>query len=142
MVLLFAGMSMATGSNTLTVSANVMGTCKFSSASSTLGFGGLDPTVGTNVSATSTTQFWCTKGVTLDAITADNGAHFAASRNMQDPVSLDLIPYTLSLTKDANPNTGPLAPRTLTISGTVLGIDYTSKTAGNYSDTVVLTITP
>jgi hypothetical protein len=142
-VLLLSGTAMAAGSNTLTVSASVSGTCKFSSTTSTLNFGALDPSVGTTVNGSTTTQFWCTKGVTTDAVAADNGVNFASGkRNMKDATSGDLIPYALTLTKDGNANTGPAAPRTLTIDGSVLGPDYTGKTAGNYADTVVLSITP
>ena len=61
---------------------------------------------------------------------------------MKDSVSGDVIPYTLTLVKDASDNTGPATPRTLTINGQVLGPDYTGKTAGSYIDTVTLTITP
>jgi len=143
MVLIFAGISHAAASNTLTVSATVAGTCKFSSATSTLNFGALDPSVGSNVNASGTTQFWCTKGVSTDAVAGDNGAHWSgSSRQMHDNVSGDNIPYSLSLTKDGNPNNGPASPRTLTISGTVLGTDYTGVSAGSYADTVTLTINP
>ncbi len=142
-VLLLSGTVMAAGNNTLTVSASVAGTCKFSSATSTLNFGALDPSVGTDVNGSGTTQFWCTKGVTTDAVSADNGLNFASGkRNMKDGTSGDLIPYTMTLTKDGNPNAGPTSPRTLTIGGQVLGADYTGKTAGSYADTVVLSISP
>lgn len=135
--------AMAADSNTLTVQANVVGTCKFSAPkTSLLDFGGLDPSVGTNVNGSTTTQFWCTKGVNTDAISAGNGLNFGAKRQMKDIVSGDLIPYTLALVKDANPNVGPATPRTLTINGQVLGTDYTAKTAGSYSDTVILDIIP
>lgn len=142
-ILAMAGSALAADSNTLTVSASVTGTCKFSSATSTLGFGALDPSLGTNVTGSTTTNFWCTKGVATDAITAGNGLNFASGkRQMKDSVSSDVIPYTLTLTKDGNANTGPASPRTLTIDGGVLGTDYTSKSAGSYSDTVVLNILP
>jgi spore coat protein U-like protein len=138
-----AGTGRAADSNTLTVTASVTPTCKFSSATSTLGFGALDPSVGTDVNASNTTQFWCTKGVTTDAVSAGNGLNFAAGkRGMRDTVSSDVIPYSLTLTKDANPNAGPTAPRTLTLAGTVLGTDYSGKAAGSYSDTVTITLTP
>lgn len=141
--LAMAGSAMAGGSNTLTVSASVTGTCKFSTGTSTLNFGSLDPSVGSDVNGSTTTQFWCTKGVTTDNITAGDGQHYAGGkRNMLDSVSNDLIPYTLTLAKDGNPNAGPSAPRTLTIGGTVAGSDYTGKSAGSYSDEVVLTINP
>lgn len=146
-MLAMAGTAMAADSNTLTVTASVTGTCKFSTPkTSTLDFGALDPSVGTNVNGSTTTQFWCTKGVTTDTISAGNGSHWeaevAAKRHMMDTVSGDFIPYSLTLTKDGNANAGPASPRTLTIAGQVLGTDYTAKTAGSYTDTVVLNITP
>ncbi len=141
-ILLLAGTAMASGTNTLTVTASVTGTCKFSSATSALNFGALDPSVGTNVNGSTTTQFWCTKGTT-ETLAADNGANYSGGkRNMKLTTGTDLIPYTLTLTPDGNANAGPGTPRTLTIGGQVLGTDYTGKTAGSYADTVVLSITP
>ena len=142
-VMVLGGVAMAADTNTLTVQASVTGTCKFSTGASTLNFGALDPSLATNPSATTTTQFWCTKGVSTDVIAAGNGLNFAGGkRQMKDAVSTDVIPYTLTLTKDGNSNTGPAAPRILTIDGSILNSDYTGKSAGSYSDTVVLSITP
>jgi spore coat protein U-like protein len=141
-ILAMAGAALAADSNNLTVQASVLGTCKFVSSTSTLDFGSLDPSVGTNVNGSTTTTFWCTKGVTSDVITAGNGNNYAGGkRQMIDSVSSDVIPYTLTLTP-AGVNAGPTSPRTLTIGGQVLGTDYTAKSAGSYSDTVVLNITP
>lgn len=140
--ILTAGSVLASGTNTLTVQASVTGTCKFSSATSTLNFGALDPSVGTNVNGSTTTQFWCTKGTT-ETLSAGQGSNWDGSkRNMKLATGTDLIPYTLTLTPDGSGNTGPGSPRTLTIGGQVLGTDYTGKTAGSYADTVVLNITP
>ena len=137
-----AGAAWAANSNTLTVSATVNGACKFSSLTSTLSFNPLDPSVGNNVTATTTTAFWCTKGV-AETISADLGTHASGgTRQMLDSVSGDLIPYTLSLTPDGNTNQGPGSPRTLTIGGGIQGTDYISKTPGTYSDTVLLQINP
>ncbi len=140
-LVLLTGVAFSADNNTLTVSATVTGTCKFSSATSSLSFGTLDPSVGGNVNASNTTQFWCTKGVT-ETVAAGNGAHYSGTSRQMIEAGGDLIPYSLALAKDANINQGPGSPRTLTISGTVLGTDYTGKTAGNYSDIVTLTITP
>lgn len=140
LVLVFAGMSLAADSNTLTVQANVLGTCKFSSATSLLDFLTLDPSNPVVVNVSATTKFWCTKGVTTDAITSDTGIHGAF--NMKHATLADLIPYTLTLTKDAAANTGPASPRTLTIAGSVAGAAYSGVSAGSYSDTVTLTINP
>jgi len=142
-VLAAGGAAWAAGSNTLTVQASVGGTCKFSTLTSTLDFGALDPSSAANGTGSTTTNFWCTKGVSTDTISAGNGAHYTGTKNaMLDSVSGDVIPYTLALTKDGLGNNGPGFPRTLTIDGTVLNADYIGKTAGNYSDTVTLTINP
>lgn len=143
-VFVTAGAAWAADTNTLTVRASVAGTCKFTAPkTSTLDFGPLDPSVGTDVSGSTTTTFWCTKGVTTDAVSAGAGLHLTGGKNaMQDPVSLDLIPYSLTLTKDALPNAGPAAPRTLTLAGNIIGTDYTGKSAGNYADTVTISINP
>jgi len=141
-VLAAGGAAWAADTNTLTVSASVTPTCKFSSTTSTLNFGALDPSVGGNVNGSTTTQFWCTKGVTTDDVTASLGQNPAGTvRQMRDSASTDLIPYSLTLTK-AGTNAGPASSRTLTIAGTVLAADYTAKSAGSYSDTVTLTISP
>ena len=133
----------ALDTNTLTVTASVTGTCVFNSGTSTLNFGALDPSNPVPVNGSTTTQFWCTRGVTTDLITADLGANPAgAIRQMRDSVSTDLIPYSLVLTPDGSTNQGPAFPRTLGISGTVLATDYTGKSAGNYTDTVTITLTP
>ncbi|HWS15057.1 MAG TPA: spore coat protein U domain-containing protein [Candidatus Methylomirabilis sp.] len=141
-LLALGGAAWAADSNTLTVQASVAPTCRFSSATSLLDFGALDPFTGPNVNISTTTNFWCTSGVVTDAIAAGNGANWSGtSRQMAGPGG-HLIPYSLGLLASAGPNLGPSAPRTLTISGGILGADYMTKNAGNYSDTVTLTITP
>jgi len=143
-VLAAGGAAWALDTNTLTVQASVTGTCKFQAPkTSTLNFGALDPSGG-DVTASTTTQFWCTKGVTLLPFTSGTGLNFAGGKNqMKDATSGDVIPYTIdSLNPDGSSNAGPGSPRTLTIAGTVLATDYTTKSAGSYSDTVTLTINP
>lgn len=138
-----AGMAMAQDTTNLTVQASVTGTCKFSGAPEALNFGPLDPSVGTNVIASTTTKFWCTKGVTTESFSAGNGSNWSGSkRQMKDTAvgGSDVIPYTLNLTPDGLANGGPGTLRTLTIDGGILGSDYTGKTASSYSDVVVLTI--
>jgi spore coat protein U-like protein len=141
-VLAAGGAAWALDTNTLTVSASVTGTCKFSTATSMLNFGALDPSTPVLVPGSSSTQFWCTKGVTTGAVTAGNGVNYlGTSRRMAGPGG-DFIPYSLTLTPDGNPNAGPGSPRTLTIAGTVLAAAYTGVSEGSYSDTVTLSITP
>ncbi|MDO8737506.1 spore coat protein U domain-containing protein [Candidatus Deferrimicrobium sp.] len=142
-VLAAGGAAWALDTNTLTVQASVLGTCKFSTATSTLNFGALDPSNPVLVNGSTTTQFWCTKGVATDLITANFGLNPAgAIRQMKDIAGADLIPYSLTLTPDGSTNQGPASPRTFGIGGSVLAADYTGKTAGSYADTVVLTLNP
>ncbi|HEU0265143.1 MAG TPA: spore coat protein U domain-containing protein, partial [Geobacterales bacterium] len=97
----------AADTNTLTVQATVLGTCKFSTGNSTLNFGNMDPSSGSATSASTTTQFWCTKGVGGETVTADTGLHFAGTnRNLLGPNN-DVIPYSLTLNKDGSANAGP-----------------------------------
>lgn len=144
--LLAAGL-MASGAgladtNTLTVSASVTGTCKFSSATSTLSFGALDPSSASDASTSNTTTYWCTKGVTAST-TAGDGSNFSGgSRRMAGPGPSDFIPYSLALVGGAQTGSGPATPLTLTIDGDIVNADYVNATAGSYSDTVTLTITP
>ena len=60
---------------------------------------------------------------------------------MIDIGSGDLIPYSLAFAGSGTP-AGPGSPLTLTITGNVLGTDYISKSAGGYSDTVLITLAP
>lgn len=133
----------AADNKNLNVTANVTGTCKFkSNTADTLAFGALDPSVGTNVNASTNVLYWCTKGVTTAAVTMGNGLnHDGSKRNMKDSASGDAIPYTLSVTLSGTPG-GPTVDLTAAVSGQVLGADYTAKAAGNYADTVVLTLNP
>jgi len=131
----------ALDTNTLTVTASVVGTCKFSAATSTLNFGALDPSTPVAVNGSTSPQFWCTKGVTTDVVTADLGGNAVAGvRQMKDTAGTDIIPYSLTLIPDGNPNAGPGSPRTLNITGTIPASSYSGVTASTYSDTVVLTI--
>ena len=142
LAVLAAGGAAWADTNTLTVQASVLGTCKFFSATSTLSFGALDPSVGTDVSGSTTTNYWCTKGVTA-LITPGFGEHrVGTTRQMIDIGSGDFIPYALTLTGDPGTSAGPGSLRTLTITGNVVGTDYISKSAGGYSDTVLISLTP
>lgn len=130
--------------NTVTVSANVVGTCRFVSPTSTLGFGGLDPSSGADANASATATFWCTRGAAY-SITDDDGLYETganANRMRHTTTSTEFIPYSISYTPATGTGSGPQTPITLNISGTVTFANYQNAAAGDYSDTVVLTITP
>lgn len=135
--------ALAQQTNTVTVSANVVGTCRFVSPTSTLGFGGLDPSSGTDANASATTTFWCTRGASY-SITDDDGLYESGTthRMRHASSSTEFIPYSFSYSPTTGTGTGPGTPITLNITGTVTFANYQNAEAGNYSDTVVLTITP
>lgn len=77
-------------------------------------------------------------------ISDDDGLHKTgpnANRMRHTTLVTEYIPYTFSL----NPTSGTVPKnevQTLTISGTVNGINYQDAVTGNYSDTVVITLEP
>ena len=135
-----AGVVMAGGTATVAVSGNVVGTCKFNSGGS-ISFT-LDPATGGDVNGTVTQpEFWCTKNATY-AISDDNGLNESGTTHrMKHLTEADLIPYTFTYTA-SGPGGGKSSPITMNIASTVVEADYVNASAGSYSDTVTLTITP
>ena len=147
---------LAGDSATVNVTATVLGHCKFipNSPTTTLAFGNLDPTVGTNKDATTSLNFKCSKGVTY-TIQANDGSNADGPTNRMTN-GTDFIPYTFCYTTDTTPitpcnsDTSPVTGTglgggttvTLNISGTVLGADYINVSPGSYSDTVTVTLSP
>lgn len=142
-VLVPAGNAMANDTATVTVTANVVGTCKFSVAAGAVSFGNLDPSVANDVNGTVVQpQFWCTKGASY-TISDDNGANESGTthRMVHGSTATEFIPYSFSYTTTGLGN-GPQDKVTMDIVAQVLGTDYAGALAGAYSDTVTLTITP
>lgn len=136
-------------SNSVSVSAVILSksNCRFDNpTTANLDFGTLDPLIPADVSVSATLSFTCrgSSKVATYLISGDDGLHESApgSPRMQhttDPSAF--LPYLLTL----SPTSGS-APKnvaqTLTVKGTVLGSDYQSAIAGNYSDTVTISIQP
>jgi spore coat protein U-like protein len=141
-LVLVTGVAFAADSNTLTVQASVTGTCKFSSGTSTLDFGALDPNSASDGAANTSVNFWCTKNANY-TVSANNGAHFGSgSRRMQGPTAADLIPYGLSYSPSTGTGSGKTTAIALALTGSILNADYVNAAVGSYSDTVTLSITP
>ncbi len=138
---LTSGVVLAADSTTVAVSANVVGTCRFITGG-TMAFGSLDPNSGSDVNATASPTFWCTKGAAY-TITDDDGLHKSGTTHrMQHATTLtEFIPYTFTYTS-TGAGQGRTSPITLTISGTVAYADYRNSASGDYADTVTLTIAP
>lgn len=133
----------AADTSNLNVSANVVGTCKFT-ATPDAAFGTLDPAVGSDVTATSAVQFWCTKNAAY-TLGVGNGANFntaGATRQLRGPTAADLIPYAITPQSSTGQGLGRSAPVTVTLTGSVLGANYVNAAVGTYTDVVQLTIAP
>ncbi len=145
--LVMASTAQAAGIN-LSVSATVVSNsnCRFNTATSTLAFGTLDPGSPSDKTVNTTTTFRCggTAPIAAYAITHDSGRYETgpnAPRMRHATVTTEYLPYTIAL----SPTNGTVprnTNRTLTITGTVKGTDYAGARAGNFADTVVITITP
>ncbi len=127
----------AADTTTVTVSATVVGTCRFNSGG-TLDFGTLS-TGDVTTNASTQPQFWCTQNVSY-TITDDDGLNeVGTTHRMTD--GTNFIPYTFTYTATGT-GAGASSPITMDIQGTVLESDYTAVPAGTYSDTVTLSINP
>lgn len=141
-------------SNSVSVTATVVsrGECWFTSETSALNFGNLDPSNPVDVNASTSVIFRCRRGffifwfpVTF-FIGDDDGLYETgtnANRMQHSTVTTEFLPYSFSLNPTSGTVTGnPSINRTLNITGTVRGVDYQDATMGNYSDTVVVSIEP
>lgn len=134
------GSVVAGDTTTVSVSASVTGTCKFISGG-TISYT-LDPSAGGNVSGTvSQPTFWCTKGSSY-TITDDNGINKSGTTYRMKHATLgEYIPYSFTYTSTGT-GSGKGTTLTMNIGSQVLGTDYVNASAGNYADTVTLTVNP
>ena len=139
------GVASAVDTATVTVSAIIPDTCRFTSPAASLALGVLDQATPPPVSASTNLSFWCTNGASY-AITDDDGLYeTGANANRMRSTALavpEFIPYTLTYNPNAGTGLGPASPIALTITGGVGAGTYASNTADVYNDTVTLTINP
>lgn len=120
------------------------GSCAFQAKGLALSFGTLDPSSGVTVTAPAAAatlnadQAGDCRRVTM-VFSADNGLHFNGSRRMSN--GTDTIPYSLTLPAS---QTAPGNNKYIrfVISGTVQPSAYQNASAGQYSDSVTITVTP
>ncbi len=140
-ILGLSGLATAGDTATVSVTATVVGTCKFNAGAKTVSFS-LDPATGGNVSGTvSQPQFWCTNGASY-TISDDDGLYESGTTHrVKHALLTDYIPYSFTYAASGT-GTGKNTPITMNIVSTINEADYLDASAGNYSDTVTLTITP
>lgn len=142
------GLASAADTQALTVSATISGVCKFFSSAQTLSFGtAIDPSAAGPIPGTgAAVTYKCTKGTAATGVTANLGLNAAgAQRNMKNTANADLIPYSLTLTADTTAGGGfgaAVTPKNLTITSEITSTGYANASAGDYSDTVTLSILP
>lgn len=134
-----SGVAIAGGANLLTVNAKVSSKCTFNTATSTLDFGVIDPSLTTVANATpSSVIYRCTKGITNIAITPVGGL----SRNLTSPSAT--IAYTLAVGSVATTGLGFGSGNdlTTTLNGSILATAYQNAPAETFTEVVTLNITP
>lgn len=122
--------------------------CLFQAKGLAMSFGTLDPsnavTVIVPVAAATLNANRvgdCPSSRTM-VIDADNGQNFVGSRRMRKGATSDYIPYSLTGLPWSQSGPGNNNYVTFTFSGTVAGTAYEGASAGSYSDTVIITVTP
>lgn len=131
----------AAGTTTVNVSANIVGTCQFSTTP-TLAFGALDQTSSSDATATGNLTFWCTKGAAYTLSDPVNpgvgdGTYAGTLSN-----GTDTIAYSIAYTNATGSGTGKTSPVSSTLTATILNTDYVDVSAGAYAGTVQFTIAP
>ena len=135
-----AGFAAAAGTQSLAVTANVQGICKFSAASTPLAFGSIDPSLTVDKVMTANVLYKCTKGTVSLGVTATGGL----TRTMVGPTATDTLGYTLAFASDTQTGTGfgPGKDLTMVVTGTITPAQFQNVSSGAYSENVTLNITP
>lgn len=147
--LVVASTCYAGDTRTVSVSAVVLskGNCTFRTKTATLAFGNLDPGNPVDVTVNTPVTFRCQasgNNLITFSITDDSGLYETgpnAPRMRNTVQTTQYLPYTLSLSPTSG-SVPKVTDQTLTVTGTVKGADYQNALAGNYSDTVIISIDP
>ena len=134
-----AGFANAADTQTVTVNATVLNTCKFTTAAQTVTFADIDPSATTDRTAPLTVSYRCTKGATPVAIVVSTVAG--------DTVPLTKGAETMAFTVDVftgivNGNGFAQAATAATSTIRILPGQFQDKTAGLYTGSFKVNITP
>lgn len=124
----------------LVVTANVSGVCRLTSVPA-MNFT-LDPSVGTDKTATSSVVYKCTKNTAPATFTVGG---VAASYTGSLSGTGGTMPYSIAWTAPTTAGSGlgaSVTGVTVTLTGTVLGTDYVNAAAGSYTETIDVVIAP
>jgi spore coat protein U-like protein len=135
-----AGTAMAATAN-LNVTANITAACSVTGG--TLKFGELLPLGATDVMAYSQdVSVTCTKGAdyTVELNYGEN-AGGGSQAYLNNTGNSDKIAYSVSVS-DPGTGTGTGTAQDITIKGDIVASAYTGASAGTYTDTIQITVTP
>ncbi len=142
------GPCLGAGAMTLSVGATILSTsnCKFTNRGPTaLPFGVIDPSSTGNVTHNALVGFRCSgaAGTAVYSVTSNDGLHETApgANRMQHTANASLF-LRYSLNTPISGSVPKNSDATLTVTGTVAAIDFQDAVAGDYADTVVLSIAP
>jgi hypothetical protein len=139
----FAAPAAAGDNATLAVSAQVSGTCRFTTNNFTMDFGTLDPAAAADQSQVTGISYRCTKNTAASSITFDGDGTSPASVNISN--GTDSIPVALSWTLPATLGSGFGAGSTaitMNVTGDILGTNYANVSAGSYTRNVAVVVAP
>ncbi len=120
----------------LSVTASVTNACSITGG--TLAFGSLDTLSAPAVTATSSgVTVTCTKGDSY-TLAAGPGSHYTGSQAYLSN-GTDTIPYSITV---PTLSAGTGSSQTIALTGSIASGAYSTASAGTYTDTVTLTVTP
>lgn len=135
-------------SATISIGATVLSknNCKFKApGAATLTFGNIDPASTANATATATLTLRCggASPTVVYALDHDSGLYKTGvnANRVKHATLNEYLSYTLTLT----PASGSIPKNTdqvVTLTGTITPANFQNATAGAYTDTVVLTLSP
>jgi len=131
-MVLVATTSFAADSATLNMTATVQGTCSFAAASTLLDFGTIDPTAGTDATASTSIDYTCTNGVVYTLT-------LPAAGSITD--GTDTIGVNIAYA-DGGGGSGSGVPATIVIDGTIPAANFATVGAGVYNGFVTLDVSP
>lgn len=142
----FCGSAALADSINMDVKASVTGTCKMAAAPA-LDFGSLDPATAPLVTGKKTTvTYLCTKGKTPTAFTVDGvGTGTYTTKPMVDlGGSGDTIPFKITWNTTLPVGKGMASGQEVSVdlNGEIAAGVYANVTAGNYSVTIPVAVTP
>lgn len=133
--ILTAGNALAVDTATITVSANVLGTCSFDTAAYTMAFGAIDPLMAADATQTAALAFTCTNGSNW-ALDDVSGARSMAGAGA-NTLAYSIDAYAANLT-----GTGTGLTQNVAVTARITQAQAGVALVDTYNDTVTINLNP